>query len=173
MTVSIRTIMIFPEFEEKEIIDEIREKYDPLARLFRPHITIVFPFENQMSNDDIAKILADRLKFIHPFKLVLNGISKQEDRFGNYLFLDVKEGNTEICTIHNLLYDNEFREHDLGLSYKPHLTVGKLPTTDALNEAYEEVKGISKVFKTVVNKISDEMIGKNEESIIIIEQKLS
>lgn len=44
MTVSIRTIMIFPEFEEMEIIDEIREKYDPLARLVRPHITIVFPF---------------------------------------------------------------------------------------------------------------------------------
>ena len=128
-----RTTMIFPEFEEMEIIDGIREKYAPLARLVRPHITIVFPFENQMSNNDIADILSDRLKNIHPFELVLNGISKQEDRFGNYLFLDVKEGSTEICTIHNILYDNEFCEHDLGLGYKPHMTVGKLPTADALN----------------------------------------
>lgn len=169
---SIRTIMIFPEFEEMEIIDEIREKYDPLARLVRPHITIVFPFENKMSNNDIAEILADRLEMIHPFELVLNGISKQEDRFGNYLFLNVKEGSAEICAIHNILYDNEFCEHDLRLGYKPHMTVGKLPTAEALNVAYEKVKEINRDFKTVVNKISVEMIGENEESIIIIEHEL-
>ena len=165
--------MIFPEFEEMEIIDEIREKYDPLAHLVRPHITIVFPFENQMSNSDIADILSIRLKTINSFELVLSGISKQEDRFGNYLFLEVKEGTAEICSIHNILYDNEFREHDLGIDYKPHMTLGKLPTVEALNVAYEEVKEINRVFKTIVNKISVEMIGENEESIIIIEQELS
>ena len=164
--------MIFPEFEGMEIIDEIREKYDPLAHQVRPHITIVFPFENKMSNDDVADILLVRLKNIHPFELVLNGISKQEDRFGNFLFLDVKEGNAEICTIHNILYDHEFCEYDLGLGYKPHMTVGKLPTVEALNAAYENVKEINRVFKTVVNKISVEMIGESEESIIIIEHEL-
>ena len=56
--------MIFPEFEKMEIIDEIRKKYDPLANFVRPHITIVFPFENQMSNHDIADILSDRLEFV-------------------------------------------------------------------------------------------------------------
>lgn len=169
---SIRTIMIFPEFENMEIIDEIREKYDPLAQLVRPHITLVFPFENQMSNNDIANILAERLKNIHPFELVLNGVSKQEDRFGNYLFLDVKEGSAEICTIHNILYENEFRTHNLGLGYMPHMTVGKLQTVEELNAAYENVKEINKEFKTVVNKISVEMIGEDEESIIIIEHEL-
>ena len=68
--------------------------------------------------------------------------------------------------------DNEFREHDLGLGYMPHMTVGKLPTIDPLNIAYKKVKEINKEFKTIVNKISVEMIGENEESIIIIEQKL-
>ncbi|MBQ4522130.1 MAG: 2'-5' RNA ligase family protein [Lachnospiraceae bacterium] len=170
---STRTIMIFPEFENMEIIDEIRGKYDPLAQLVRPHITIVFPFENQMSNNDIADILSVRLKNIKPFELVLNGISKQEDRFGNYLLLDVKEGATEICSIHKTLYDNEFKEYDLGLGYKPHMTVGKLPTIESLNAAYEEVKNIDRTFKTVVNKVSVEMIGEQDESIIIIEKELS
>ena len=44
---------------------------------------------------------------------------------------------------------------------------------EALNVAYENVKEINRDFKTVVNKISVEMIGENEESIIIIEQNLS
>ena len=52
------------------------------------------------------------------------------------------------------------------------MTVGKLPTVEALNDAFENVKGINRIFKTVVNKISVEMIGENEESIIILEHKL-
>lgn len=80
---SIRTIMIVPEFENMEIIDRIREKYDPLAQLVRPHITLVFPFENQMSNSEIAEVLERRLKNIKPFHLVMKGICRQSDRFGH------------------------------------------------------------------------------------------
>lgn len=32
---NLRTIMIFPEFEDMEVIDKIREQYDPLAKLVR------------------------------------------------------------------------------------------------------------------------------------------
>ena len=168
-----RTIMIFPEFAEMEIIDEIRERYDPLAHLVRPHITIVFPFENQMSNNDIAEILSVRLKNIHPFELVLNGISKQEDRFGNYLFLNVVNGTEIITHLHDLLYSNEFSEFDLGMQYVPHMTVGKLKTTEELNEAYDSVKENKTLFRSMITKISVEMIGKNEESIIVIEKELN
>ena len=164
--------MIFPEFEDMEIIDEIREKFDPLAHLVRPHITILFPFENQMRDDEIGNILAKRFKDIHPFELVLNGIRKQEDRFGNYLLLEVKEGDVEICAMHNVLYENEFQEYDLGLDYKPHMTVGKLPTAEALDRAYEQVKDVNRTFKTMVKKVSVEMIGENEESIIVLEHEL-
>lgn len=38
---NLRTIMIFPDFYNMEVIDNIREKYDPLAKLVRPHITII------------------------------------------------------------------------------------------------------------------------------------
>lgn len=94
--------MIFPEIEDIKIIDSIRAKYDPLAGLVRPHITIVFPFESPMSNGDIEEILAKRLKNIKPFELVLNGMTKSKDQFGNYLFLDVKKGNEEITSMHDI-----------------------------------------------------------------------
>ena len=55
---SLRTIMIFPEFENMEIIDNIRKQYDPLAELVRPHITLVFPFESQISNEELTQILS-------------------------------------------------------------------------------------------------------------------
>lgn len=111
---SLRTIMIFPDLENMEVIDNVREKYDPLAKYVRPHITIVFPFEDEMSN--------------------------------------------------------EFQAYDLGLQYIPHMTVGKLPDVLKLDKAYEDVKDIECGFFAKIDKISVEMIGENEESLIVIEK---
>ncbi len=169
---SLRTIMIFPQFEKLELINEIRKKYDPLAHLVRPHITLVFPFESSMSNDELAEILEERLRFIKPFVLELGGISMQEDTFGNYLFLDVVKGGEEINRIHRILYDNEFKEFDFGYPYCPHLTLGKLPSSKDLIDAYDAIKNERHQFVTVVHKISVEMIGDREESIIVIEKHL-
>lgn len=143
-----------------------------MAKLVRPHITIVFPFEIEMRNDNLSQILDNRLKGIEPFEIELQGFSKCEDRFGNYLFLDVIKGAENISNIHNVLYNNEFTACDLGLQYIPHITVGKLSDVEELNKAYEDVKYIRCKFITVINKISVEMIGENEESIIIIEKHL-
>lgn len=169
---SLRTIMIFPEFENMEIIDNIRKQYDPLAELVRPHITLVFPFESQMSNEELTQILNVRLLGIKPFELKLGGINKKEDTFGNYLFLDVLKGGEEIGYIHQILYDNEFKDFNIGLQFIPHMTIGKLPTVELLNNAYNNIKFMEDTFSTIVRKVSVEMIGDNEESIIIIEKEL-
>ncbi len=51
---SLRTVMIFPEFENMYVIDPVRNRYDPLAKLVRPHITIVFPFESDMRSCPVS-----------------------------------------------------------------------------------------------------------------------
>ncbi len=169
---SLRTIMIFPEFDNMEIINHIRRKYDPLADLIRPHITLVFPFESSMSNEKLTQILEKRLDCVKPFNLKMCGVSKQEDTFGNYLFLNVLQGGEEIKEIHDLLYANEFAEYDKGIPYKPHMTIGKLPSAELLEDAFIKVKDLEETFCTTVEKISVEMIGENEESIIVIEKEL-
>lgn len=35
-----RTIMIFTQFDNIDVINSIRNKYDPLAKLVKPHITV-------------------------------------------------------------------------------------------------------------------------------------
>ena len=169
---SLRTIMIFPEFKNMEIIDNIRNKYDPLAEKVRPHLTLVFPFESKMTDDDLSVILDNRLQTAKPFELKLGGISKQVDNFGNYLFLNVLQGTEELCFINQMLYDNEFNEFDKGLHYIPHMTIGKLSTAKDLDNAYNTVKDMNENFSTIVNKISVEMIGENEKSIVTIELEL-
>ena len=170
---STRTIMIFPEFENMEIIEDIRKKYDPLAGLVRPHITLVFPFESQMSNRKLRNILDKRLEGMKPFELTLCGFDKQENTFGNYLFLQILKGCEEISYIHHIFYANEFKKFDAATQYIPHMTVGKLPTVESLNDAFRDVEIIKNTFHTIVHKISVEEIGEHEESIIIIEKELA
>jgi len=50
------------------------------------------------------------------------------------------------------------------------MTVGKLSSTQLLDEAFEDICLHRERFSTIVDKILVEIIGKNEESIIVIEK---
>ena len=167
-----RTIMIFPDFKNMDVIDAIRLKYDPLAKLVRPHITIVFPFDLALSNDEIALILDKHIGDMSAFEVKFKGFSKYVNQFGNSLLLDMVEGQEPIIKLHDALYRNEFNSLDLGIPYEPHITVGNPATVEELEKAYEDVKDIDCCFTSLITKISVEIIGEHDESIIIIEKHL-
>lgn len=168
-----RTIMIFPEFDNIDVINDIRRKYDPLADLVLPHITLVFPFESELTDEELTLYLKESLSGIHPFKVELGGFSKQEDRYGSYLFLNVVQGMDIIRNIHDMLYKDKLKKFDGGYDYVPHMTVGKVSSMELLDKAFDDVNNCNDKFSTVVKKISVEMIGEHEESIIVIEHKLN
>ncbi len=170
---SFRTIMIFPEFENIEVINDIRKKYDPLANLVLPHITLVFPFDSELTNEELNLHLKECLSDIQPFKMELEGFSKQINNYGNYLLLNVVQGIDEIKNIHDRLYKGRLKQFDAGYDYIPHMTVGKESSEELLNKAFDDVNKCNDIFSTVVKKISVEMIGDHEESIIIIEHELN
>ena len=167
-----RTIMIFPKFSNMEIIDRIRRNYDPLADLVRPHITLVFPFHSDIADAELGSHIENAISGIRPFSLQLTGIFKQEDAFGNYLFLDVKEGKKQLIQLHDRLYSGALSSFSSEIPYSPHMTLGNLENRNALHAAYEAVKSISESFSTVADTISVEKIGKQGESIILMEKNL-
>lgn len=168
----IRTIMIFPEFENIDFINVIRKKYDPLSDLVLPHITLVFPFESDLTNEELEIYLKESLNGVKPFVLELEEFSKQEDVYGNYLFLNVKIGMDTIKNIHDRLYKDKLKQFNHGNDYVPHMTVGKLNSTESLDKAFGYVGKCNEKFRTIVKKVSVEIIGEKEESIIIIEHYL-
>ncbi len=162
-----RTIMIFPKLSNMAVIDEIRQKYDPLADLVRPHITLMFPFKSAMTIDEIHKLVLQAVSGIAPFELELNGFSTEISKFGNYLFLNVAKGTEQITELHQRLYKGKNK-----FPYHPHITVGSLKTPEQLDAAFEDVKDCKEVFSTLVDTVSVEIIGGQGESIIELEQKL-
>lgn len=171
-----RTIMIFPEFENMDIINNIRKKYDPLACHVRPHITLVFTFQSDINKDELKKHLDNVLLNVKGFELSLCNIVKVDNPLGKYLFLDIKRGNREISEISQKLYTGILEKYKpdwySAETFMPHMTVGNFDSSNKLDRAYDDVKSISESFNTMVNKISVEIIDKNEDSIIEMETKL-
>lgn len=158
-----RDILIFPKFKNINKIQELRNKYDPLANLIAPHITIAFPFSDNISNEELIKELTNLLEKYKPFTIVFKGISLSED---NYIFLNCIQGNQEIIKLHNEIYKQILSSHlKKSIKYIPHITLGKANNIENLDSFNYE-------FKTIVDEISIELIGEYEESIIIKNIKL-
>ena len=167
-----RTVLIFPELENCAAIDAIRRKYDPLFGLIAPHLTLVFPFEWDIGDEALARLLDARLTGFSPFDLELCGVGRSVDRFGNFLYWNVAKGVESLVQLHDELAAHEFRPFDSGFPYHPHLTLGKLPDADALNRAYEEVRGLNLHSFTRIHRISAEKIGPHGESTVFYEKEL-
>jgi 2'-5' RNA ligase len=165
-----RCIMIFPEFNNIEKIEGIRREYDPLVKHVRPYITLVFPFLSGIETAALKKHIEKATFNIQPFKLKLTGVTGESNHFGNYLFLNVQEGENEIIQLNNSLYTGilaEFHyEYMKKNGYTPHLTVGNLHEKAEFRQAVESLSGFNEVFETMVNNVSVEIIDENDDSII-------
>lgn len=171
-----RCILIFPKFDNIDVIQKIRKKYDKVYSCVPPHITLVFPFESDIKKEVIDEHIKNALKNIKPFELELNEVATGDSFEGN-IFLEVSKGVKELTKMHKALYTGVLKEYKKELNYTnkfiPHLTVGQLETKEAAEKAVEELKDINETFSTVVTEVTVEIIGENNACIIenIIELK--
>lgn len=161
-----RDILIFPQFTNIEKIENIRKQYDELYKILPPHITLAFPFESSMSNDELKDRLMQVLKSVEPFEIVMSGVSlhKDENIKTNYIFLNVVSGVKEIKILHNKIYEKVLNQK-MSFEYIPHITLGTTENDQIEFEMNDE-------FKTIVTKVSVEEIGENEKSNVLFEVDL-
>lgn len=152
-----RSIVIFPQFDSQgNIIQNIRCQYDPLANKIAPHITLVFPFESEILSNTLRQHIETSLESFKPFRLSLQGISQEA---GNYLFLNLIEGQKEIIQIHDLLYSGILKKFlSTKHKYKPHITVGQFQDLSAMQTAMNKLKSFNQKFSTKVKTITSEII---------------
>ena len=153
-----RDILIFPKFKNIDKIQEIRNKFDRLANLIPPHITLVFPFSDSISDKELVEKLSILLTGWSSFNIKFNGISLSDD---GYIFLNCINGCEEIVKLHDEIYKKILPSHYKNtVEYIPHITLGQANNL-------ENFKEFNDSFNSIVNGLSVELIGKNEESIII------
>lgn len=165
-----RSIVIFPQFgKEKNLIQGIRDRYDPLANKIAPHITLVFPFESEITSYELCQHLTNSLYEFESFNLTMQGISYEP---GNYLFLNFIQGQEKIIEIHDLLYSKLLARFLSKNNYKPHLTVGRFENSDTAKTAMKKLNNFDRKLEIEVNKITTEIVLNDLSSKIDFEIKL-
>ena len=158
-----RDVLIFPKFNNMNIINDIRNKYDRLANLVEPHITLAFPFRDDMSNEDLINKLSSLLKNYSPFEVSFKGVSLSHD---NYVLLNCIKGDSILIDLHDKIYEEIIPTHlKKSIKYIPHITLGQANNLNDFSDFNYE-------FSTIIDTISVEFIGNNEESIILTHIKL-
>lgn len=160
-----RAIVLFPKFNNIDAIQAIRERFDPLANYIAPHITIVFPFESELSTVELREHLAYVLEGVKKFNVRLNGITG--DFRDGYLFLNVKQGNDAIIDLHDRLYSGVlegflFRK----VTFCPHMTVGRVEEKTEFEKALEKLGDISERFEAQIDQVYVENIDSSDQSTI-------
>lgn len=147
-----RSVILFPNFNNINIIKSIREKYDPLANCIAPHITIVFPFESDISTNELKEHFNEVLKDVKRFSVSLKDFTG--DFRDGYLFLNVKKGNDNIIELHDKLYSEVLKSFlYTKITYWPHLTVGSLHDQIEFDKAVDELSCYDEAFEAVIDKV--------------------
>lgn len=160
-----RVNILFPKFENQQVIESIREKYDPLAGFIPPHLTLVFPFDSDLSTEELRLHIARALAGAKSFRVRLNGFSG--DFRDGYLFLNVKTGNDPIIELHDRLYTGILQQFLFRrLQYCPHLTVGKVEQPENFKKALEEIDSINEQFEGVIDQVCIDNIDAGDQSVL-------
>lgn len=171
-----RCIMIFLDFDNIDIIEEVRKKYDPTFKLVAPHITLVFPFESELTKLQIEGHIDNVLRDVKKFKVELQGITSKKS-FENYIFLEVKKGTKELKKLHKALYTGILKKYLPSwidkVDFTPHMTVGKLQTNEEMLGAIEDLKDVKNKFKAIVTQVSVELMYDDASSSIELVKKLA
>jgi 2'-5' RNA ligase len=138
-----RVVVAFPKVESgpewKQMLS-LRDQFDPLAGKIAPHLTLMFPFRDPMSDRALEQHLRSVVDAFPAFAVTLREISVHENE---YLFLNVKRGNDEIIRLHDLLYTGALAAHRVRMhTFVPHMTVGRL-TASQLAAALDATAGLT------------------------------
>lgn len=157
-----RDILIFPKFDNIDKIDEIRSKYDKLYGKIDPHITLVFPFDDEISNEELINKINNIIKDTNKFVVSFYGITESDD---DYIYLNCLVGFDEIIKLHDKLYDKILKKHlRSDIKYIPHITIGQSNNIDNIIFNY--------IFRTTIDKIVLEEFGDDEVSHVVFEFNL-
>jgi 2'-5' RNA ligase len=128
-----RAVVLFPPPADLVAVLPVRKRFDPLAEVIPAHITLVFPFEDDLVAEALRTHIDSMVQGIGPVSLRLAGITGFE---GEYLYLNVKRGNDALIELHDRLYRGPLLRHlSRTHTYVPHLTVGRLPNRYAFEQA--------------------------------------
>ena len=161
-----RDVLILVNFTNIEKIKEIQKKYYDIADKVEPHIAVTFPFDSDISDEELYEKLCKVAAKYKPFKITCHGVSIPSGE-SNYRFLNVLENKDIIKSLSDDIYKNIIPEH---LAYRDKYNY--VPHISLANKPLDEEIILDDTFEMTVDSLYVERIGSNDESIKLYDIKL-
>lgn len=154
-----RDILIMVNFSNVDKIKEIQKKYYDIADKIEPHIAVTFPFDSDISDEELYEKITKVVENYQPFKITCHGVSTPNGE-SNYRFLNIIENKHIINNISDDIYRDiipEQLEYRNKYNYNPHITLANKPSDKEIE--------LDDTFEMIVDSLYVERIGNNDESI--------
>ena len=160
-----RSIILFPAFDNLDLLDAIRRDHDPLFGYIAPHVTLVFPFASDLTGQEVQRHLEKAIAECSAFEASFRSFSG--DYRDGYIFLDCVKGNDAIIGLHDLLYSGPLKDEIFNeVPYFPHITVGKVAEPSLFSKIVRELNEMHVTFTCWIDRVYVEQIGEDEQSIV-------
>ena len=164
-----RCIYLLPDVLN-EAIQAFRTEHDPLAKLIDPHVTLVFPFDSEISDTALIEHISSNVAGALPISASLPENAVASD---SHIYFPLDLGAQSVRELHDRLYSSTLESLLLPIPYIPHITIGRVSDgnpDNVVKMANSMDLKQSDVFK--MSKIIIERIGTQGESSVIREFRL-
>ena len=122
-----RVLVVFPRIATSTAWSQVlsfRDRFDPLARRVPPHLTLVHPFADTLSDSALEDHVRSVATTISAFPIKLEGATLHE---GEYVFLNVARGSEDLVNARHKLYQGMLAPHcNRDNMFIPHMTIGRV-----------------------------------------------
>lgn len=145
-----RALVVFPQADQLDVVERMRRRYDPQARLIAAHVTIMFPFEDEMPDAELRTHVLEATAGLGPFKVRFSGVTPADD----YIFLNPTNGIDRLLALHNRLYTGRLLRHRSRThAYQPHVTLGRVADAAGRTEAIDIMRSSITDFEAEVSAV--------------------
>ena len=152
-------LFLVPEGERMPLVQRLRLRYDPLAELIPPHVTVVFPFEAALRTFAFRALLEEQRSAL-PIAFELEKPEVKED----CLFFPIGAGRQAVLSLSKGLYSALPSSLRLEVSHVPHLTFGRLKPGQRVEALLREAEQALPL-KGLCRRLILEAIGKDGHSL--------
>ncbi|MFT9267205.1 2'-5' RNA ligase family protein [Oenococcus sp.] len=162
MSMPWRSILIFPKISTAVALQRVREHFDPLVSHIRPHISLVFPFQSEISDTILIAKVTQIISGTSAFPAAFTRLGHDDN---GYIWLEADQGRDTFTKLHDQLYSDPvfapFLRRDIP--FQPHITIAKVNQGNT-DKIIAGIKIQDLCFSTLINAISIERVAANNDS---------
>ncbi len=153
-----RAIHIIPDTSAQPWIEALRRRFDVLAPFIPAHVTLVFPFDLQLSDQELIRHCREQLKVSRTIKFTVGPPEKSAD---NHFWLPADPIPPELLALRNALHTGALATlNSSGREYRPHITVARPPlgpgVTEAVQAAADNFPALLEATAITIERILDD-----------------